>query len=133
MDAPKADDSEVCKTLWVWTRLNQAVRRNTANHSWRFVDTHVVDATGHGWCVSPRDSLRLPVATYRDGAWVWAPTHPSTFNPYQEDLGRWFRTTNDSVRGQYANRKRMMEGTIHPTFNMHIAYADAVNAATAED
>jgi hypothetical protein len=119
-------DSEVCKAHWVWTRLNDEVRRSGADRGWRVADAHLAAAGGHGWCVSPVDTLRMPVSEWRDGSWRWTPEPPSAFQPYRQDLGRWFRTTNDSVRTQWASPDNMIGGTIHPTYNMHIAYAEAV-------
>lgn len=119
-------DSEVCKAHWVWTHLNEEVRRSHKDRGWRVADAHVAAAGGHGWCVSPVDTLRMPVSVWHDGAWRWTPEPPSAFRPYREDLGRWFRTTNDSVRTQWASPENMIGGTIHPTYNMHIAYAEAV-------
>lgn len=119
-------DSEVCKAQWVRTRLNEEVRRSHSDRGWLVADAHVETSAGHGWCVSPGDSLRMPVSVQQGGAWRWSPESPAAFQPYREDLGRWFRTTNDSVRSQWASPDRMIQGTIHPTYNMHIAYAEAV-------
>jgi hypothetical protein len=126
-------DSEVCKAEWVWTRLNATVAQSRAERGWRIADAHVVGASGHGWCVSPTDSLRMPVSIRTAEGWTWSPESPAAFAPYREDLGRWFRTTNDSVRTQWASPERMIQGTIHPTFNMHIAYAEAVAGVAFAD
>lgn len=119
-------DSEVCKTYWVWANLNRAVSASAGAKGWTFIDSHIKGTSGHGWCVSPKDSLRMPVAKWDGNAWRWDPAAPGDFDPYRQDLGRWFRTANDSARSQWASPKRMHQGTVHPTFNMHIAYAEAV-------
>lgn len=120
------EDSEVCKAHWVWTSLNSEVQRSRTERGWRVADAQITSARGHGWCVSPVDTLRMPVSERVDGGWRWSPEAPSAFQPYREDLGRWFRTTNDSVRTQWVSPDNMIGGTIHPTYNMHIAYAEAV-------
>lgn len=132
-DQTLASDSEVCKAEWVWRRLNAEVARSRDARGWRVADAHVEATVGHGWCVSPNDSLRMPVSVFVDGEWRWSPDSPAAFRPYREDLGRWFRTTNDSVRTQWSGADRMIQGTIHPSYNMHIAYAEAAaDAAFAE-
>lgn len=131
----RGEESEVCKAHWVWSHLNDEVARSKEARGWTVVGDQVAATTGHGWCVSPKDSLSMPISVLQDGRYVWAvhdhgdgwlPASPAAFDPYDPDLGRWFRTTNDSARSQYASRKRMHQGTIHPTFNTHIAYAEAV-------
>ncbi len=126
-------DSEVCKAYWVWSRLNEAVSENAGR--WRIVPVHERATNGHGWCeTKPGDSLRFPRAVPdRDGGWMWeGGREPHHFDPYDPEMGRWFRTANDSALTQYGGPERHHQGSVHPTFNAHIAYAEAVLKAAAD-
>lgn len=119
-------DSEVCQAYWVWRRLNREVRANGEAFDWTIVSGHVAGTAGHGWCVTkPGGSLALPRAVPEGGRWVWSEEF-AAFDPYDPDLGRWFRTSNDSLLTQYAASDRFHQGTVHPTFRAHVAYAEAV-------
>lgn len=119
-------DSEVCQAYWVWRRLNREVRANGEAFDWTIVSGHVAGTAGHGWCVTkPGGSLALPHAVFEGGRWVWSEEF-AAFDPYDPDLGRWFRTSNDSLMTQYAASDRFHQGTVHPTFRAHVAYAEAV-------
>lgn len=124
-----ASDSEVCKAYWVWRRLNEEVRANESR--WRIVsmDTHAT--RNKGWCEGGDGlTLRLPRTEEVDGQWRWVDgRQPRDFDPYNPALNRWFRTANDSVLTQYGGPERFNQGTIHPTFNAHVAYATEVLAA----
>ena len=122
----ESNDPEVCQAYWVWSRLNQEVGEN-ARFGWKIVDAHVAETAEHGWCVDGRKgSLALPVP----GPGGWNPTHPADYDPYDPELGRWFRTANDSARGQFRTTEkgtnRFMQGTVHPSFRAHLAIAEAV-------
>tara|TARA_R110002051_G_scaffold41530_7_gene86149 strand:- start:39230 stop:41173 length:1944 start_codon:yes stop_codon:yes gene_type:complete len=122
---PEPTDSEVCQAYWVWRSLNREVRAN-ATFGWTIVGSHVAETAGHGWCVTkPGGSLALPLAIRQAGRWVWTPEF-TAFDPYDPDLGRWFRTSNDSLLTQYAASDRFHQGTVHPTFRAHVAYAEAI-------
>lgn len=121
-------DSEVCQAYWVWSRLNREVRANSA-YGWTIVGGHVAKTSEHGWCVTkPGDAaatLALPLAVQAGRAWAW--NRPlADFEPYDPNLGRWFRTANDSLMTQYGGPERFHQGTVHPTFRAHLAYSDAI-------
>lgn len=126
-DTAEGSDSEVCQAYWVWRRLNDEVAQNRDRFGWQVVRGHVAESAGHGWCVYPADeTLGLPLSTQAGGGWTWTPAGPEAFKPYRQDLGRWFRTPNDSARAQWHGRERFHQGTVHPTFRAHVAYAEAV-------
>jgi len=123
--AAEPDDSEVCQAYWVWARINREVRSNS-RYDWKIVGGHVAKTGEHGWCVTkPGATLALPLA--RDGPNGLEWDQPiSAFEPYDRELGRWFRTANDSLRTQYAAPDRFHQGSVHPTFHAHLAFAEAV-------
>ncbi|MFT4254214.1 MAG: hypothetical protein QM608_17240 [Caulobacter sp.] len=139
--SPKtATDSEVCKALWVWTQLNAAIEDADDQQLWTVVKTHVERTKKHGWCVtSPGHPLALPLAMNAGGSGmiVWGRNDhpgpkvdqtgwPQIQDPYPLGDGRWFRTANDSFLTQYGGFGRIHQGTIHPTYAAHLAYAAAL-------
>jgi hypothetical protein len=143
------DQSDVCASYRVWVRLNRAVAENGApGRGWTIVDSHVEATTGHGWCLSDdRYPLDLPIAfpdadtgdftTWGFGRAAADRTPildmaqrrgPAEYDPYDPGQQRWFRTSNDSFRTQYGGPARLIQGTVHPTFRAHVAYAQAVLA-----
>ncbi len=134
-------DSEVCKAFWVWSELNHRVASNHGNWGWQIASAQKAETTSHGWCVSPHDSLNLPIWNAAVGGWTAYQQpkarlpSPALFDPYDEYLGRWFRTANDSALTQWAEPRQTSKGkrklfyhngSIHPTLNAHIAYAQAI-------
>jgi len=129
---PEPDDSETCQGLWVWSNLNRRVRQWTRAAGWGLIDRHQDVIEGHGWCNSVRQgalSLRFPVAERGpDGLLHWRNGHPNAFDAYARPNTRWFRTTNDSALTQFEHPGMFHKGTIHPTFNAHVAMAEAALA-----
>lgn len=126
---PEPDDSETCQGLWVWSNLNRRVRQWTRAAGWGLIDGHQDAINKHGWCNSVRQgalSLRFPVAERGpDGLLLWPYGHPNDFDAYAQNNARWFRTTNDSALTQFEHPGMFHKGTIHPTFNAHVAMAQA--------
>jgi hypothetical protein len=133
-------DSEVCMAHWVWSRLNEVVRlqnslvQNDAALSWTVFNGHVDKTRAHGWCGrNDRSPLKLPLAS-RDkatGMWEWNnEISPADFNPYRQDMPRWFRTANDSALTQYGGPEYFFQGSVHPTFNAHLAIAESALKAS---
>ncbi|WP_085338529.1 SGNH/GDSL hydrolase family protein [Aquidulcibacter paucihalophilus] len=133
-------DSEVCMAHWVWSRLNEVVRlqdslvEKDAALSWTVFNGHVEKTRAHGWCGRDNKSpLKLPLAS-RDketGVWQWnSEISPADFRPYRQDMPRWFRTANDSALTQYGGPGYFFQGSVHPTFNAHLAIAEAALEAS---
>jgi hypothetical protein len=148
--------SDVCGAHRTWIGLNKMVAANGRGPgAWTIVSGHVQESRGHGWCRSDaRYPLDMPVASR--GPWTWrvwdrpydrwifdrdprdlqgeagqalraaALAGPGSYEPYDFDQPRWFRTSVDSFRTQYGGPDRIIQGTVHPTFRTHIAYSDAV-------
>lgn len=115
-------DSEVCQALWVHRTLNARAQANDGKY-WTVISSHTNAIDGHGICLA-NDAFRLRLPLVSQGAWQvdWT---PRSFKPYDKDLPRWFRVTNDSAVTQYGDREHFHHGTIHPTFRAHLAYAQA--------
>lgn len=146
------DGSDVCGAFRTWTGLNRAVAENGARSpGWAIVSGHLEETNGHGWCRGDeRYPLDLVVAGRRPldlrfwdrpyDRWVFdrdgndrtpgldaaALAGPGAYDPYDFDQPRWFRTSVDSFRTQFGGPRRLIQGTFHPTFRTHIAYAQAV-------
>lgn len=144
------EGSDVCGAFRTWIRLNEAVLSNQEIHGWTVIEDHVRATSGHGWCrANARFPLDMPVAG-KEGRtrkpwvpydrWIFdrafsdrtvdldlaALAGPGAYDPYDIDQPRWFRTSVDSFRTQYGGPGRIIQGSVHPTFRAHIAYAQAV-------
>ncbi|HEV2080269.1 MAG TPA: hypothetical protein VGR19_10310, partial [Allosphingosinicella sp.] len=133
-DRPSPRDSEICKSNWARVSLNRHIGHAANRHGWKAVTAHEAEIAGHGWCMADsRRPLALPMAR-RDGAkWIWSNGDGlASFDPYDRQSERWFRTANDSLLTQYGGKERIIQGAVHPTFRAHIAYADAVIASAGQ-
>lgn len=130
-DRPAPRDSEVCKSNWARVSLNRQIGQSAKRHGWKAVTAHEAAIAGHGWCMADdRRPLALPVSRLEGEKWVWSNGDGlASFDPYDGKSERWFRTANDSLLTQYGGKERIIQGSVHPTFRAHIAYADAVVAA----
>jgi len=120
--ATEPDDSETCQALWVHARLNQLVSAN-ASGRWHVVSRHADAIFGHGIC-ERNTSFELALPRALGGQWVERWT-PRSLHPYEAANPRWFRTPNDSIVTQYGDAKHFHHGTFHPTYQAHLAYAQA--------
>lgn len=119
-------DASVCEAHWLYSSLNNAVSENKVL-GWTIVTEHLEAIRKKGWCGKDVfDILSMPTLS-KSGEW----SHDSyrTFDPYEKDMRRWFRTTNDSAFTQYRNGQRYFHGTLHPTLNAHIEMAEAAYRA----
>lgn len=119
---PEESDSEVCQGLLVHYRLNREVRAS----GFRTLSGHLSDINGHG-LVEKSEGYDLGLPTAQGGR--WSGKAPDDFNPYlNPQAGRWFRLPNDSILTQfqfYQGKPRFHQGTVHPTYRAHLAYAQA--------
>ncbi|HZF96616.1 MAG TPA: hypothetical protein VEZ20_17280 [Allosphingosinicella sp.] len=121
-DAAEPFDSEVCQGLWVHNRLNTVIR-NQKRKGWTAIESHLAETAGRGLCRrDERFPLGLPRVIGREWQSGWT---PRSFEPYDRQNPRWFRTANDSIVTQYGGPKRFQHGSVHPTLMAHLAYADA--------
>lgn len=131
-DCPKgADrlDPETCKVQRMMDRLNERVRAN--DEHWMIVDKHNAKIDGHGWCAKSGLGYRLSLPQVKQSG--LEPRDMLSFEPYDLDLQRWFRTANDSVFTQYRGPELYMQGTAHPTFRAHVEIAQSVFDAAFSD
>jgi hypothetical protein len=127
---PEPGDSEVCQALWVHRKLSEQVRHNS-DLGWGIVGGHADSINGHGICLEG-ETARLNLPLVKNGAWAEGWT-PQSYQPYAKDLPRWFRTTNDSLVTQYGGPKEFLHGSMHPTFQAHLAYAQAALETALKD
>lgn len=131
-DCPKdADplDPETCKVQRMLVALNETVGAN--NEYWKIVDEHNAEIDGHGWCAKSGPGYRLSLPQVKQSG--LEPRDMLSFEPYDLDLQRWFRTANDSVFTQYRGPELYMQGTAHPTFRAHVEIAQSVFDAAFSD
>jgi hypothetical protein len=117
------DDSEICQALWVYYSLNGRIAENRGLHGWNIVGSHLRTIGRHGLCrrqAGFHPALPRVRGGHWDGQWT-----PQSYRPYDAANERWFRTPNDSIVTQYGDPKHFHHGSFHPTFQAHLAYAQA--------
>jgi len=124
---PLRDSSEACQGYWVWMRLNDTIEKAARENGWTLLTDHQNAIRGKGWCNTNREyGLALPLIEANER---WSNGKgPGGWNPYDFDLPRWFRTTNDSILTEYTTKEDFHRGTMHPTYHAHLHIAAAAAA-----
>lgn len=105
--------------------LNAMLRDVARTHGWTFVDRHVEEFAGHGYCGTD---------PYRGGSFLGNPFPDPLIR--NDDAGvRWFRQSSESAviqgggGGVFRPERLATNGTFHPNEFGHQAYRDALLAA----